>query len=218
MKAPFKSPYQLRVTQEYGNTSNNTWYLANGITAPFHNGIDICFGTPIQTYGTPCICPFDKAKVVKLTFDTPLSAKGNGITIESYPVDGVVYQVVFWHTGEINVIIGQELKLGDVVCYIGNSGLVNPQPDINNPYNGSHCHLMLFKYVWTIKQNGSLYELQDENNGVNGARNPRELFDFTQWTVSNDTGLEHDIFPILPYVKQQGNNIMNWLRNIGFFK
>ena len=216
MKSPFRSPTAPQVTQEWGNTSNNAWYKANGIDIPFHNGIDVVSGDAKQTYGTECICPFETAKVVKVTWDSPTSTKGNGVTIESNDINGVKYQVVFWHTGEIVVKLGQDLKLGDVICYVGNSGLCNPSPDALHPWNGAHCHLMLFKYVMTKMSNGSQYVLQDYNNGVYGSRNPRELFDFTQWTLGTDTGLAHDAWVLKQYINGlSGENLVKYLKILG---
>lgn len=211
IKAPFRSPYQLKVEQEFGNTSNNVWYNAHGIFSVGHNGIDITFGNAKQTYGTECVCPFDNAKVVKVSWDSPTSTKGNGITIESSPINGVVYQVVFWHTGEIAVKLGQDLKLGDVVCYIGNSGLVDPAPSAIYPWNGSHCHLMLFKKTW----NGTFWVYKSLGT-IDGAINPRELFDFTQWYSGIDTGLAHDGWVLKDYLSLLSpSNIVKYLKGLG---
>lgn len=211
INSPFRSPYTLKVEQEFGNTSNNAWYKAHGIFSVGHNGIDITFGNPKQTYGTECICPFDSATVVKVTFTSPTSTSGNGITIESSPINGVVYQVVFWHTGEIAVKIGQKLKLGDVICYIGNSGLCDPEPSKDAPWNGAHCHLMLFKKTW----NGNFWVYNSENT-IDGAINPRELFDFTQWYQGQDTGLAHDAWVLKDYLSLLSpSNIVKYLKKLG---
>src|SRR3990167_10462704 len=140
-KLPFRTPYKQTVTQEYGNKSNNTWYIANGITAPFHNGWDITCGNPKETFGTPCVSPFN-GFVAKVTFDTPDSTKGNGVTIQSDPIDGIIYKIVFWHTSEVKLKAADRVKEGDILCYIGNSGAVFPEPTLSCPFCGSHCHLM----------------------------------------------------------------------------
>jgi len=219
MKAPFRSPISPTVTQEFGNKSNNAWYASKGVIIPFHNGVDVCFGDPKQTYGTECVCPFEKAKVVKVTWDSPTSTKGNGVTIESSDVNGVIYQVVFWHTAEIVVKVNQELKLGDVICYIGNTGICFPSPSMEYPWNGSHSHLMLFKYVWATRPNGSMYVLQDSDNGVGGAIDPRLLFDFTQWFKGKDTdGFSHDGWVLTQYLKYlSGQKLVDYLKRIKFW-
>ena len=196
--APFRSPHKISVTQEYGNKTNNSWYLQNGIDIPFHNGIDVVFDndTPKSTFGTECVCPFDSA-VVKVTWNDTHSTKGNGVTIQSQPIDGFIYQVVFWHTCELAVKEGDVLKKGDVVCYIGNSGLCKPERGILSPFNGAHCHLMVFKYVPGVNGN---WVLKNGQNGVQGAIDPRELFDFTKCEVGVDTGLSRDMWAFSDYV------------------
>jgi len=216
MKSPFRTAYMVCVTQDYGNTSNNAWYQANGVTAPFHNGIDIVTSFDSQkTYGTECVCPFEKATVVKVIFDTPTSTKGNGVTIQSEPKDGVIYQVVFWHTGEVPVKIGQVLKEGDVVCYIGNSGLCNPKPTAERPWDGAHCHLMLFKFQLV----NNTWVLQNADNGVGGAINPASLFDFKQWYIGKDTDkFSHDGWALVPWINNYtGNKLVAYLKRMKFW-
>ena len=210
LPAPFKSPIKPTIQQEWGNTSNNYYYFTHGINIPFHNGIDITFGDSKQTYGTECICPFDTAKVVKINFTQPMETKGNGVTIQGQ-VGDTLYQIVFWHTGEIKVKLGDVIKLGDVVCYVGNSGLCDPMPTKDKPHNGAHCHLMVFIYKKNPKLNNN-WDLQEANNGVGGSQNPRLLFDFTKWTYGNDSGWIHDIFPIKQWVvNMQGGVLRDYL-------
>jgi len=215
-KLPFRTPYTPKVNQEFGNTSLNAWYFAHGITAPFHNGCDFTFGTPIQTYGTECVCPQGNWEVVKITWDGPNSTKGNGVTLQSDNLSGTMYQIVFWHTSEIKVKLNDKLKEGDVVCYVGNTGLVNPPPTADAPHNGSHCHLMLFEYLWITKSNGSQFVLQNSNNGVGGAIDPRNLFNYYDWyETTTDTGLAHDMWALAPFAKLQ-SDIVAWFKKIGW--
>ena len=148
--APFRSQYAMWVTQEFGSTSNNAWYIANGISVP-HNGIDLAFGNPRETFGTECICPteWEYVDVVKVNWDDPHKTKGNGVTVQSPIIDGCIYQLVFWHTCEIKVKIGDRVKSGEVICYVGNSGVCKPERSILRPFDGSHSHFMLFKFVST---------------------------------------------------------------------
>ena len=168
-KLPIKSPSKPIITQVFGNSSNNDWYRANGIFTD-HNGVDFITGNAIQTYGTPLVCPFPEAKVIKIVWDSPMTTKGNGITIKSGNL-----QIVLWHTGEIKVKLNQKLKEGDVVCYIGNSGLCRPAPTTARPYDGSHLHFMLFV--------------------DNVLTDPLTKFDASQWYLGEDSGLAHDMEP-----------------------
>lgn len=221
IKAPFISDNILKVTQEYGNVYSPTQALAYGM--PFHNGTDVMFSSSTNialddaraTYGTPCICPFDNATVVKVTWDTPTSLKGNGVTIECDNQDGTMDQIVFWHTGEIAVKIGQKLKLGDIVCYIGNSGNVSPAPTKDNPWAGAHCHVMLFRFV---KSTYGYYVMQDMNNGAEGSVNSRLMFDYTEWYRGADTGMSHDMWALKPWLAGLfGETLVQYLQSIKFW-
>lgn len=192
------SGLEVRLHQTYGNKSNSAWYKANGINAPFHSGIDISLsGTEQQSYGSELICPFESATVVKTTFDTPLSTKGNGVTIQSgqFVDNGItkMLQVVFWHASELNVTLGQRLSYGDTVCFMGNSGLVRPAPTISAPYSGTHCHLMVFEY--RLYQGNWL--LQNEGNGVHGAADPLLYFDINNTLSGKDTSEQKDTAPLI---------------------
>lgn len=175
-KLPIKTKCQIYITQYYGNTSNSEWYRLHGIDLPKgHNGVDIICGTDLITYGTPLVCPFVKAQVVKKTFDSPMSTKGNGVTLKAV-IGKDTFELVLWHSGEIRSMLGEELVEGDVVSFIGNSGLCNPAPTTSKPYAGAHLHLML--YV-----NGILVD-------------PLLYFDKTQWYLGEDSGPLHDIEPL----------------------
>lgn len=192
-KLPIGGSRKPILTQKYGETSNNEWYKAHGINNPFHNGCDFVTGTNVQTYGTPLVSPF-KGRVVKVTFDSPMSTKGNGVTIESDPIGDVKFQVILWHTGELQCKVGDILNEGQVVCYIGNSGLVNPSPTPDNPYAGSHLHLGCYKYR---KGTGNVWSYEyDPNHTVLGECDPLLWFDKDQWYQGPDSGPLHDMEPL----------------------
>lgn len=169
------------ITQEFGNTSNNEWYIANGIkfdatSSGGHNGTDIVIGggknQNTDTYGTKLVCP-TKALLNKVWYTEPLSTKGNGVKVQWSDPRGTVKMVV-WHCSECPE--QQEYQDGDTLGYIGNSGLVSPIPNYFSVHAGSHLHL------------GTCI------NDV--STNPREIFDFTKWYVSEiDTGIEKDLHP-----------------------
>jgi len=187
LKLPIKCPQVPYLTQAYGNKSSVPWYIANGLNLTEHNGADFITGDSVATYGTPLVCPFETAKVVKVTFDTPMSTKGNGVTIEGRVGDDKI-QVVLWHTGEVALRRGDKIKEGDIICYIGNSGLCRPAPTAEYPYNGSHLHLMIFK------------------NGILG--DPATIFDFKTWYLGDYGNHVHDIHPIIWATEKLG--ISDW--------
>lgn len=188
----------VRISQLYGNISNNAWYLANGINTPFHNGVDLVLGLfdPAKTYGSECIACFD-GNIVKTNWNNPMSNKGNGLTLQSKVIeeDGVkrIYQAVYWHLSEIIKTSG-EVKKGDVIGYTGNSGNVFPFPTQSAVFNGAHLHFMLFVFQWSnIKEN---WTLLDFDNGVNGAVNPVPYIDDLQGEEGIDPGILKDLPPI----------------------
>ena len=159
------------MTQAYGDKSRVAWYRANGLNLTEHNGTDWITGTARETYGTELVCPFPTAKVVKIEWDSPMTTKGNGVTIAYQNL-----QIVLWHTGEVPVKLNQTLKEGETVCYIGNSGLCYPSATPQRPYDGSHLHFMLF---------------------VDGIlKDPLTMFDKDKWYIGKDSGAEHDIEPL----------------------
>lgn len=195
-RLPIKSPLRPFLTLPFGDTKYIDWYKANGVNIDAHNGADFVCGSSLQTYGTELVCPFPTAKVVKISFESPMSTKGNGVVIEAKN-DLDVYQVVFWHTGEVKLYLGDSVKEGDVVCYIGNSGLCSPAPTTEFPYNGSHLHLM-------VKKNNVLID-------------PLTIFDASSWYLGIDSGSQHDISPLLWRWNLKGIKDW-WLKMIDAYK
>ena len=150
------------VTQEYGDKSSVAWYKSKGIDLKEHNGTDIVTGGAVATYGTKLVCPVPTALLDKVYFTTPLSTQGNGVRIRWRDEKGL-NQCLVWHLSETNQ--QGEYREKDVLGYMGNSGTVRPEPSVWNVHAGSHLHLMT--YVNNV--------LVD----------PREIFDFTKWYVSD---------------------------------
>jgi len=188
MKYPFPikchSGLKPRITQYFGNTSNNAWYKANGITAPAHNAVDFVLGTPVQTYGTAFVCPFPEAQISKVWWSGPMSTKGNGVQIVYQN-----YQVLIWHCSEIVVTSGK-VKFGETIAYLGNSGLCNPAPTYTQPFSGTHGHL-------GVTQSGIEID-------------PLTIFDIKSLIVGEDSGMDKDfppLFWVLDWIKSQINKL-----------
>lgn len=177
MKFPVRLPLgrKITVTQPFGSTQNADRYVANGLP-PTHNGLDTVFGTNQETYGTPLVCPFPSAYVSKITFDGPMSLKGNGITIGYQNL-----QVVFWHLSEVVTPPNASFKEGDVIGYVGNSGLCFPATTPESPYAGSHLHLMVYE------------------DGV--LKNPAAYFNINEWYAGEDD-LTKDYPPLIFYLQK----------------
>ena len=209
-KLPLKSPIKPTITQLYGNTSLNAWYSANGIKNAFHNGVDICCGNNVQSYGTPMVCPFPEGGYVdEIVYESPMTTKGNGVYIKSNLVNNTQYKLILWHTGEIVVKKGQQLKEGDIICYMGNSGLVNPPPTTDNPYAGTHLHFGCYK----ITNGQYVYN----NPTILGETDPLLYFDKNQWYLGEDSGYAHDMNPLIWMWSKLGITDW-WLKLLTAFK
>lgn len=192
------------ITQHYGVKDNVSWYVANNVNIPFHNGCDLILsGDPMQTYGSELITPSENWRIVKTTFDSAMSTKGNGVTIESesFIEDGIEkkLQVVYWHCSKIETSPHIRPK-NDTVAWIGNSGLVSPAPSPVCIYCGSHLHLMLFEFH---KENG-WWRLQNQDNGVGGAIDPMTRFSISNLVYGEDTNISFDTEPIKWALKTLG--------------
>jgi len=200
---------ELQITQKYGNTTLNEWYRANGVTAPSHNGVDLVLAYKGKedakiTYGAAFVTPSPDWSIAKTTFDTAMSTKGNGVTLESpeFFENGLrrKIQIVGWHLSEVEYKKGI-LPSFTVVGYLGNSGVVRPQPSPSKPYDGSHLHFMMFEYTYKY---GS-FVLDNANNGQNGAVDPLARFSISEKITGEDTEPQKDLPPLyyfLAYVQR----------------
>lgn len=172
------------VTQEFGDQSNVQWYKDHGVNINAHNGIDIVIGggsKPGQdTYGVRLVCPVHTAMLNKVWQLDPMNTQGNGLECQWPDARGTI-KMILWHTSE--TIRQAEYAEGQTMGYIGNSGLCNPAPSIWNVYAGSHLHL-------GCKLNDELID-------------PREVFDFSQWHISEtDTSIEKDLPPFIYFIQK----------------
>ena len=174
------------VTQEYGDQSNVAWYKANGVNIDAHNGTDIVIsGGDVATYGTKLIAPV-KCLRNKVWFTDPMSTQGNGVKVQWSNELGQAVKMTVWHCSEC--VNQEEYKKGDTLGYIGNSGLVSPAPTFFGVHKGAHLHLMTY---------------------INDVlTNPREVFDFNKWTVSEtDTSKEKDLPPFQYFLNKISQSI-----------
>lgn len=98
-----------------------------------HKGIDFCTrGATGNTYG----------KAIRAAADGVVySAEyhyswGNNVYINHG--DGVYTR--YAHCSSIVVSAGQEVKQGQIIAYVGNTGNVSPRPSESNPHAGAHLH------------------------------------------------------------------------------
>lgn len=100
-----------------------------------HNGIDL-----VAPWGTPLLAVCDG-----IIAEVNNSATGYGKHIRLVTNE---LEITYGHLSEINVVVGQYVKAGDVICKMGNTGFVVSSHDGNgfwkagsNKYAGTHLHL-----------------------------------------------------------------------------
>ncbi|MCF7835798.1 MAG: peptidoglycan DD-metalloendopeptidase family protein [Candidatus Marinimicrobia bacterium] len=132
LQHPIKNfDWQKNISQLFG--VNRKLYLPNfGIDG--HNGIDYRI-----EYGAPILSAHNGI-VSKLSYETKWKTNGNGIYIMN--TNGQ-FQTVYWHLSEIQCLIGQKIKVGDVLGLAGNTGFVKPEPTPQNPHAGTHLHFAM---------------------------------------------------------------------------
>ncbi len=96
----------------------------------YHTGIDI---TGTDVYGKPVLASAD-GTVAAVRY----AANGYGkyLIIDH----GGGYSTLYAHTSQILVSEGQQVKRGDTIALVGNTGWVIPGPTADNPYKGAHVH------------------------------------------------------------------------------
>lgn len=166
LKSPLKytKGQKTSITQRFGE--NPEFY------SPMkgHNGIDFVNGYQKSAYGTGIVAVHD-GKVSRVISNTPMSTMGNGVYIIKQEGD-TLYRTIYWHLSEVLVKAGQEVKQGQLIGRMGNSGIVRPVPTTSCPYCGTHLHFGLYPY---IKKDGTWVK-QFKDNGYNGAVDPMPYF------------------------------------------
>ena len=100
--------WQKNISQLFG--VNKRIYEPNfGI--PGHNGFDYVVRNDKLGYGEPILAAHDGI-VEELKYETEWRTKGSGIYLLSE--DGSFY-TIYWHLSEIQVVIGQKVKTGEVI-------------------------------------------------------------------------------------------------------
>ena len=182
---------RVRIAQVFGVNGQVYSQFKDAFGNPLkgHNGVDLCIGAdPRQMYGADLNSVCD-GSVVYITGDSPMSTKGNGVYIDT-PVyigsDGKQRfdRWIYWHLMKVGVTIGQDIKEGQYIGDMGNSGWVNPVPNTSNPYGGTHLHLG--KYPFVLNTN---WEYEFASNGFGGATDPLPFLgdlNLPGWTRKNN--------------------------------
>jgi|LakMenEpi03Aug12_release.lakeMendotaPanAssembly.Ray.scaffolds.fasta_scaffold249824_3 hypothetical protein len=208
-KLPIQCLFKPTITQPYGDKRFLDFYHKMGVMIPFHNGTDLGIGSSKDTFGTPLICPFPIATTSVVTFNGALSSKGNGVRIIYQIDDSTRLEMILWHMSDIKVKQGQILKEGDLIGYIGNSGLNGSRTsgaweatngDKNDPWKGAHVHIGMF----VSKLVSGNWVIQDIQNGVEGAIDPMIYLDANSWFKGDHTADSNDTVAVIQFLKGMG--------------
>lgn len=176
LKSPIKkfNNEPIYTTLPYGDKTFLPQYKLLGWNLAFHNGEDYCpSANPQRAYGVPVLASQDGI-VDKVVWDSPMSTKGNGITILGkffQDTDGKqrILGTVYWHLSQISVKAGDKVKAGDMIGRLGNSGFVIGTTIL--PQKGTHIHFGVYQYVLGTD---NVWRVEFPNNGVAGAVKPSD--------------------------------------------
>ena len=139
----------------YG-TNTNGWIFPVGgiytITTQFseeHKAIDIA-----SSYGSEIYAIDDGVVVIAkdgcIVGDLTCNSKaGNYVTIKHN--DNIHYSS-YMHLKNVSVKVGDKIKKGQVIGYMGNTGNVIPIPDNEYSTNGTHLHFYFYKFIENNKK------------------------------------------------------------------
>ena len=174
-----KAPIKNFKMEKYPNGSITQWFAENpSLYAQFnmdgHNGIDI-----VAPHGEPMYAVED-GEVINVN----LSDAGHGRHLrfisDDRDSDGRNRIWVYGHCHVVAVKVGDKVKAGDLVAYMGNTGFVvsgaTPYWKVN-PYAGTHLHLgcrLARKSTrgWSYKGSDIKIKIEDYGNGYKGAVDP----------------------------------------------
>ena len=170
LKLPLKvTDKKIVVTLPYGDKTYAKTYALLGWSIKIHNGSDFAYSASAEyNYGKDIISA-SNGRVVKVWFDTPTNSKGNGVEVQTEPFDCPdgkrrILSIIYWHLSSVNVVPGQEVRVGDKLGEMGNSGTVFGTSI--SAKSGSHLHFMVYPILVET------WQVEFPNNGANGAVDP----------------------------------------------
>ena len=165
MKLNLKFPvYPYFVGQQFGNTTMNSYYQANGVNFLGHNGLDLA-----AMHGQPVYASHDGVCSIEVD-----SKQGHGVVLTTnntfdYKGGQAFFKTIYWHLiDNIPVTNGQQVKCGDIIGYADNTGLST----------GDHLH-------FGLKPMSSTMQNIENDNGYYGAIDPAPYFDGTYAHADN---------------------------------
>jgi murein DD-endopeptidase MepM/ murein hydrolase activator NlpD len=195
-----------KVTQWFGE--NRDLYRRWGLDG--HNGIDI-----VAPHGEPMYAVEDGI-VVSVRLDP--EGFGKHVRIRSKePINGVYRCWTYGHCSSIRVVGGAEVREGDHIANMGNTGFVVSGSTPwwkHNPYAGTHLHLGLRllkedKNGWKYPDDTIKIQVVDYENGKKGAVDPAPYF--TKAKTDSASLLDQ-----LLTIKSTLNSIRELMRKLGY--
>lgn len=180
---------------------NPELYQNSTANLKFHNGWDI---VPIVGWGEDILAPED-GTIELVDYPEGSYGYGNNVILLGKPdANGVVRQHTLGHLNPQKLVSkGQEVKQGQIIAKMGNSGFIVSGGvrywGGNNPDGrGTHLHWTVKKFQETNETGielfqffGKNHKLLNADNGVRGAIDPTELFQgvsMTKFFKVNDHG------------------------------
>ncbi len=105
-RGPFQPPVEAAISSYFGTRRSYN----GGPYNSYHGGVDFDAGR-----GTPVRAPADGTVVLA----EPLAIRGNAVVIDH----GWGVLTGYWHLSSIEVTVGQEVRTGDIIGRVGNTGL-----------------------------------------------------------------------------------------------
>lgn len=139
--------WQKNISQLFGVNFN---VYNSKFNIPGHNGLDIVVRNDKYGYGTKILAAHD-AVVTRVFTDFPTKTQGTGVYLQQKIGDTIV-ETIYWHLADILVKAGDEVKAGQVIGLMGNTGFVFPKPSQEFPYYGTHLHFAVRIYKNNILQ------------------------------------------------------------------
>lgn len=136
-----------------------------------HNGLDLFKG-----YGVPVRAAHDGY----VTYAGVDNSEGWGVVLRTnepreYKDGEAFFKSIYWHLlPNIPVKVNQQVKTGEILGYMGNTGFVMPKPTPQNPTAGTHLHFALKPQAQG--ENEWSWANIEQLNGYHGAIDPTPYF------------------------------------------
>jgi len=182
------------MTQPFG--TNASLYARFGLNG--HNGHDY-----VRPHGTPMYA-IEDGTVVNEQDEQGGFGKCIRIMSRERDANGWHREWTYAHNSKHYVKVNQNVKAGDYICDMGNTGFVVSSSNANgfwsvNPYAGTHLHLGL-RYIkrdsggWSYPGSNIKITVKDYQNGFRGAVDPTKILKAIKGDVGED--------PRIPLMKQ----------------